>query len=111
MMLLFLVFSAISIEYVNRFGRKQLTLWGTYGITATLLGIAAGYVIAEFNAELAQILIFVCLVLYLLAYGMTYAPLMWMFVAEALLPSQVGYAVMANWLGAALVMVLFPIFQ
>lgn len=42
---------------------------------------------------------------------MTYAPIMWMWLAETLQPAKIGYAVTANWCGAALVMILFPIVQ
>jgi hypothetical protein len=36
---------------------------------------------------------------------------MWMWVAEAVQPTKIGYAIMCNWAGAALIMILFPIVQ
>ncbi len=46
MMFLFLMFSVLSVPYVGRYGRKQLTLWGTYGLIIALYLIAGGYFIA-----------------------------------------------------------------
>lgn len=109
MMFLFFCFSAIAIEYVSIYGRRPMTIWGTYGIAASLLGITFGYFMVNSHPSFSQITIFCCLIVYLFMYGMTYAPLMWMWVAEALQPSQIGYAVMANWGSAAFIMILFPI--
>ena len=64
-----------------------------------------------FLPALGQVLIFGGFVLELFVYAMTYGPIMWMWVAEALQPSQIGYAAMASWGGAALVLILFPIVQ
>lgn len=46
MMLLFFIFSAMSIKYVSIYGRKELTIWGTYGVAATLYLMAFGYFLA-----------------------------------------------------------------
>lgn len=89
-----------------------MTIWGTYGIILTNSAIALGYFASPFLPALAQVLIFGGFVLELFVYAMTYGPIMWMWVAEALQPSQIGYAAMASWGGgAALVLVLFPIVQ
>ncbi len=58
---------------------------------------------------MSQLLIVVFFFVYLLVFGLTYAPVMWMWMSEALLPHTIGYAVMVNWSGAAIVMILFPI--
>ena len=39
LMLSFWIFSAISIFYVGKYGRKDMTVWGTYGIAFTLFAI------------------------------------------------------------------------
>ena len=88
-----------------------MTIWGTYGIVLTNSAIALGYFISPVLPALAQVLIFGGFVLELFVYAMTYGPIMWMWVAEALQPSQIGYAAMASWGGAALVLILFPIVQ
>jgi hypothetical protein len=80
-MFLFFSFSAFAIEYVSKYGRKQMTLWGTYGIGISLLSITFGYFMADSYPSFAQITIFISLIVYLFMYGMTYAPLMWIWVA------------------------------
>lgn len=111
LMLAFWVFSAISIAYVGKYGRKDMTIWGTYGIALTLYAITFGYFMAETSPVTAQMVIFFSMIAYLFVYGMTYAPIMWMWLAEALQPTKIGYAIMLNWAGAALIMILFPLAQ
>lgn len=81
LMLLFLITSIIAIGYVSRHGRKQMTLLGTYGLAVTLYIMTFGYYIATNSPSLAQIIIFASMILFLIVYGMTYAPIMWMWVA------------------------------
>lgn len=81
MLLLFFISSAVSINYVTKYGRKEITLWGTYGLAIVLFIMAFGYFIADTSPSLAQIIVFMTLVLYLFVYGLTYAPIMWMWLA------------------------------
>ena len=81
MLFLFFFFSAVSIGYVNRYGRKEMTLWGTYGLIVALYLLNFGYFISDIFPSLAQLIIFVMLILYLFVYGMTYAPVMWMWLS------------------------------
>ena len=46
LMLAFFTFSAISIGFVGKYGRKDMTIWGTYGIALTLYSITIGYFLA-----------------------------------------------------------------
>ncbi|MFM7850976.1 MAG: hypothetical protein ACKO96_03460, partial [Flammeovirgaceae bacterium] len=46
---------------------------------------------------------------FLTAFGMTFAPVMWLWASEVIQPEKLGVAIMVNWGGAALVMTLFPI--
>lgn len=111
LMLAFGVFSAISIAYVGKYGRKEMTIWGSYGIAVTLYAITFGYFLAEASPLTAQMVIFFSMIAFLFVYGMTYAPIMWMWLAEALQPTKIGYAIMVNWTGTALIMILFPLAQ
>ena len=81
MMLLYLIFSALSLPSVSKYGRKDITLWGTYGLVFTLYMITAGYFLVSSFPTLAQLLIFFSMVLYLFVYGMTFAPVMLMWLA------------------------------
>jgi MFS family permease len=109
-LMLFYLFSAfISVVFVKKYGRKALTFYGTIALSLILIVIAIGYFIRDSMVFLSQFLIVVFLFVYLLVFGLTYAPVMWMWVAEALLPHTIGYAVMVNFSGAAIVMIFFPI--
>ena len=110
-MFLFFAFSTISLKFVNKYGRKQLTLWGTYGIIVSHISISIGYFINHTNEALSQKVVFFSLILFLFIYAMTYGPIMWMWLPEALQPSQIGFAVTANWSGVSLTLILFPILQ
>lgn len=81
LMFLYLVFSSFSLIYVGRYGRKTLTMAGTVGIVLGLVVISFAYFISSRNTPLAQILIVIALVWYLFVYGLTYAPVMWIWVA------------------------------
>lgn len=108
--MLFYLFTAIlAMIFVKKYGRKYLTLVGSIGIAGTLYLISIAYFISSLYRIFSQILIVTSLIAYLLVYGITYAPVMWMWVSEALLPHTIGYAIMINWSGAALIMILFPI--
>ena len=88
-----------------------MTIWGTYGIIIANFGITFGYFFSNYSSLLSQLLIFGGLVFELFVYGMTYGPIMWMWAAEALQPSQIGYVSMASWGGAAFILILFPVVQ
>lgn len=109
LMLFYLFCALISMAFINKYGRKSLTYYGTIGLSLNLVIIAWGYFIRESHVFLSQMVIVVFLFVYLVAFGLTYAPVMWIWVAEALLPHTIGYAVMINWSGAAIVMIFFPI--
>ena len=78
-----------------------MTLWGTYGLAATLYMITLGYFLVSTMPMVAQLIIFFSMIMYLFVYGMTFAPIMWMWVAEAIQPHLIGFAVMTNWAGSA----------
>jgi hypothetical protein len=81
LMLLFFICSIISIKFVTNHGRKPLTFYGTIGIVISLLTVTYGYFIYESNIGLAQTVLIIGLFAYLIIYGLTYAPVMWIFVA------------------------------
>lgn len=109
LMLFYLFCAFVSMLFIKKYGRKTLTYYGTIMLTLNLVIIAWGYFVRETHVFLSQMVIVVFLFVYLVAFGLTYAPVMWIWVAEALLPHTIGYAVMVNWSGAAIVMIFFPI--
>jgi len=81
LMFLYFCFSFISMIYVGRYGRKLITMVGTIGLVIALYLITAGYFLKSTNLALAQIIIIISMIFYLFAYGMTYAPVMWIWVS------------------------------
>lgn len=109
LMLFYFLCALVSMLFIQKYGRKSLTYYGTIILCLNLVIIAGGYFIRESYIFLSQLVIVVFLFVYLVVFGLTYAPVMWIWVAEALLPHTIGYAVMVNWSGAAVVMIFFPI--
>jgi len=82
---------------------------GMYGLTIahTMIGIA--FIIGNVFPLLAQVLSLGGISFYFYIFGMTYGPILWIWLAEALQPKQLGYAVLANWTGSAITALLYPI--
>jgi CHASE2 domain-containing sensor protein len=81
LMFFYLLSSVASIVPLKKYGRKYLTIAGTIGLGITLYVISYAYFISDSNLPLSQILIVTCLFIYLLIYGLTYAPVMWMWMS------------------------------
>lgn len=109
LMSFYLFTSVRALPFLRKYGRKELTLFGSVGILISLLAISLGYFLSTIQPSLSQNLIILFLFIYLLIYGVTFAPVMWIWVAEVLLPQEMGYAIMMNWGVAALVMIAFPV--
>jgi hypothetical protein len=109
LMFFYLLSSTYSIVLVKKYGRKELTQFGSVGLAICLYTISYAYFIADTQIGLSQFLIVAFLFIYLFVYGVSYAPAMWMWVSDALLPHNIGYAVMVNWSMASVVMIFFPI--
>lgn len=108
-MFFYLLSSTYSVILVKKYGRKTLTRFGSSGLAICLYFISFAYYVADTQIALSQFLIVTFLFVYLFIYGITYAPAMWMWISDALLPHTIGYAVMTNWSMAAVVMIFFPI--
>jgi len=88
-----------------------MTLWGARSLFVANYCIAVGFLLNSSYQTFSQILILFSFVFFLLVVTMTFGPILWMWTAEALQPSQIGYAIMMNWLGAALNGMLYPILK
>jgi hypothetical protein len=49
------------------------------------------------------------MLLFIVGYGFTIGPIAWIYIPEILDPSMIPYSTTATWVGASIVMVLFPI--
>lgn len=108
-MFLFLIFSTVSLGLVQKYGRKYMASLGMYGLTIAHSTIGIAFLIGNVFPTLSQILSLVGIVFYFYIFGMTYGPILWIWLAQALQPRQMGYAVIANWLSSAITTLLYPV--
>lgn len=81
LMLFYLLSSLLSLPFLRKYGRKELTLYGSIGLLISLLAISLGYYLTNSQPAMSQLLIVIFLFVYLLIYGLTYAPVMWIWVS------------------------------
>ena len=85
-----------------------MAIMGTYGIALAHLMMALAFSISPSLPFISKILSLSGIVFYFYVFGMTYGPILWIWLAEAIQPKYLGYTVMANWLGAALTSLAYP---
>jgi len=107
-----------AIALVDRIGRKPLLIWGSIGMAITLGAMAAVFATAGIGAEgkplLTQTSAVVGLVaanLYIVAFGVSWGPVMWVLLGE-MFPNQIRGAALAvsgatNWVANFAVTVTF----
>ena len=81
LMLFYLFTSVLALPFIRKYGRKELTSNGSIGLLFSLLVISLGYYLSNSRPSLSQLLIVVFLFIYLLIFGVTYAPVMWIWVS------------------------------
>ena len=70
--------------------------------------MALAFFISPSLPLISKILSLSGIVFYFYVFGMTYGPILWIRLAEAIQPKYLGYTLMANWLGAALNSLAYP---
>jgi hypothetical protein len=101
--------AVVSINFLEVYGRKLHIIAGTSACTVCLTVVSIGYFINNLAPFLSQLFIIFGLLIYLFCFGLTFSPVVWMYIPEVVQPNLVGYPVMGNWFGASIVMILFPI--
>lgn len=92
-----LMATLFSGQVIRRFGRKTILIGGDIGISLWLVLIAIfGYL----NKAVA---LNYFIMLYIITFGLSYGPVLWIFVAEILPDIGVGIAILINWIGAFVV--------
>jgi SP family sugar:H+ symporter-like MFS transporter len=107
-----------AIMLIDRIGRKPLLLWGSIGMAVTLGAMAAVFGAAAVGAEGKPLLTHAAAVtgliaanLYIVAFGVSWGPVMWVLLGE-MFPNQVRGAALAvsgatNWVANFAVTVTF----
>ena len=92
---------------IKRLGRKTLLQVGAL-VTGILLAIMAScYIVPDNNS--AQYVIVGCLYLFMLMFGFSLGPVVWLYIPEILQPQWIPFTTLTNWAGATMTVMLFPI--
>ena len=104
--------TVVAMKLVDRVGRKKLLLAGNVGMIACLLMLwALGSLFA--GSQLSSLLTVVFLGLYIIFFGVSWGPVVWVMLGE-IFPSHfrgvgIGLSGIVNWLANLLVALTFPL--
>ena len=103
---------------IKNLGRKTLLQIGALSV-GILMGIMATCYIFAIPAPIekavipqvnvANYLISVCLYLFMLMFGFTLGPLVWLYIPEVVKAKYVPFTTLTNWAGCTITVTLFPI--
>lgn len=94
---------------LHRYGRKDLVIFGSLGISLSLIVLSVGLFMQSFSNSLGTFLILLGLGAFSYIFGMTIAPCTWILISEIVDPEVMPYTVAANRLSAFMSQLLFPI--
>ena len=105
-----LVFTLISLNLIDRFGRRTLMLIGSVGLIVTLGLVSRAFYLEDFSGLTVPILLFI----YIAFFAFSQGAVIWVFISE-IFPNEVrssGQALgsFTHWLMAALIAFSFPYF-
>ncbi len=103
-----LVFCMISINLIDRFGRRTLMLIGSVGLIVTLGLVARAFYVGQFSGMTVPLLLFV----YIAFFSFSQGAVIWVFISE-IFPNEVrasGQALgsFTHWFMAAIITFTFP---
>lgn len=104
-----LAFTLISISALKRFGRKQLILVGnlTLGIFDVIISVMF-LIILLIDWQPAIYIVLAFIFLFMMSYGITIGPAIWLYVPEIIPPKLVPWATCMNWLGCSICIIATP---
>lgn len=94
--------------FIKKLGRKTLLQIGAFGIGLTLVLIGVCYAI---KTEATNYMIVGLLYVYMLLFGFTLGPIVWMYIPEIVKAKWVPFTTMTNWGVCVITVLLFPILQ
>ena len=103
-----LVFTLISMNLIDRYGRRTLMKIGSVGLIVTLGLVARAFYVEDFSGMTVPLLLFV----YIAFFGFSQGAVIWVFISE-IFPNEVrssGQALgsFTHWLMAAIITFTFP---
>ncbi len=102
------IFATLGTVFVlTRVGRKPLTLFGNLALAIT--DILIGILFVFDNWAPSGMIVFVLLMIYMIIYGISLGPVVWLYVPEIIPAKIVPFATMMNWFGCSLCVMFTPI--
>ena len=102
--------TACSILVLARFGRRAIILLGNFGVAVCSLAVGAIFLAIDRTSN--HQLVFVAMafiVVFMVIYGLTIGPAVWLYVPEIVPPKVVPPATFMNWLGVSISVIVTPI--
>lgn len=96
-----------TIFILTKVGRKPLTLFGNLGLALTDIAIGILFIFDDWGPS--GMFVFALLIVYMIIYGISLGPVVWLYVPEIIPAKIVPLATMMNWLGCSLCVILTPI--
>jgi hypothetical protein len=84
---------------------------GTFFNIITTAIVGTGFMLIDSQFKIAAGMILAGLILFMINFALTIGPLVWLYVPEIVQPKIVTIATFFNWVGATLIMFLFPIIK
>jgi hypothetical protein len=92
-----------------KLGRKTLLQIGTAISTVVLMVIGIAFLALEDNSKPQQYIVITSLYIFMTSFGFTLGPVVWLYIPEIVPANVVPYTTLANWAGASITVILFPI--
>lgn len=102
--------AVISSFLLGKYGRKMILQFGTIGAVITNFIIALGFS-ASGSPALSVALILIGLFTYMINFGLSLGPVVWMYIPEIVPAKFLPYSTMINWGGSAFCILFFPIIK
>lgn len=96
-----------TVYVLTRVGRKPLTLYGNLALA--IVDILIGILFVFDNWAPSGMIVFVLLMVYMIVYGISLGPVVWLYVPEIIPAKIVPFATMMNWFGCSLCVMFTPI--
>ncbi len=102
--------TAFSVLALSYFGRRTLLLFGTVSIAIIDILIGIFFLLLElYDWKPYVIMALVSIMIFMILFGLTLGPVVWLYVPEIIPPRFVPFATCINWIGCSFTLVVAPI--
>lgn len=102
--------TAFSVLALSYFGRRTLLLFGTFSISICNIVIGIAFLILDiYNWKPAVYIALVFIMIFMVLFGFTLGPVVWLHVPEIIPPRFVPFATCINWIGCSFTLMIAPV--